>query len=235
MRKTLSMLSVTYAVCALLILSILIGVGRVRHWHNQLDDAQAAARLVRDSLDATHDTTRLVAIIGDSLQVLQKRAIQSAMEKDALDKQLKLTTKMNEVLSAQVASFDSTVAGHTIVNSAGVRTATFHVRQVPYTIESSVSIPNPDTQPDVPPNMAISVVLDVAHLDIRVGCAAPKNGLRTATVSVVTELWLKTEIGSAQQAPEICNPVKPHNKSRFGLGVGAGVGLVVLVHSLLSK
>ena len=66
-----------------------IALARLARVSRARDDARVAAGLVRDSLAAAADTTRVlhfrVETLGESLTVVQRRSVQTAQRADALD------------------------------------------------------------------------------------------------------------------------------------------------------
>jgi len=230
------------AVAALL--SIVIQTAR-------LDRAQTAA----DTLVASRDSTRLLSLklawLGDSMAVVERRAVQVDQRADALDRALGVERAARDSVVASIASYRGVVRSDTVVVSVAdpageagrllaaapgqagldsIRQGTFDLRQAPYTVHATVALP-------VPPErgtMEIGIDLDTLWLEVRLGCGAPNgSGVRAATAIVSGPSWAGIQLGRVEQAPGVCNaaavrdgsgPVR-RALSRVGVSVGYVAGV----------
>jgi hypothetical protein len=221
------------ALAAAIVLVIVLGVQRI-----QLDtarDSAVRAALVADTLEATRDSSRALSIegaaLGESLTVVQRRAIQATQTADALDKALGLERVARDQLQATIVEMQAQVASDTIVVEAhgdSVRSATFDVRQAPYTLHAAVELPRESERG----RLRVRVELDTLALDVRIGCgSANAYGARIAEVSAVAPGWASLRIGRVEQAAGLCTasgPSEPGGRwstvrsvvARLGLSVG---------------
>jgi len=196
-------------VVALVVLGVLLTVQTCR-----LDRAHAATTREAyraDSLEAVNDTTRnlaltnarVAALLGDSLTAVQRRAVQTKQQKDALDVALGLERRAKVDLEARVRTLEAQVQGTTPTTETpeGVRSGTFHLEQPPYTVDATAHLPTPPT----PGRLDVKVGLAPAPIQVRLGCG-PKGdaGVRPAQVTVTGPPWLTLNVGEATQAREVC-------------------------------
>ena len=165
------------------------------------------AALLADTLQAARDTTRTlhmdVGVLGDSLRVVERRAIQTAQKADALDQALGLERVAREQFTAQVSGLRATVGADTVFvdRSDGERRAAFDLRQVPYRVHAEVALPPAPGRG----SMDVRVTLDSLALELRVGCgAANASGVRPASASVVAPAWATVRLDRVEQAPGVC-------------------------------
>jgi hypothetical protein len=167
----------------------------------------------RDSVEAKADTTRQLGgkvqrALGDSLAAVQHRAVQAEAKRDSLDRALDLARVANVELRTSIVSLKAQLQAPVTETALGERTASWTLRQPPYTVDATAILPAPPASG----TLRVSVRLDTAHLTVRLGCGAPRNGVRPAEVTVVGPTWLRTTINTAQQSPELCN----QDKSKAG-------------------
>ena len=174
---------------------------------NEAAGRGARAALLADSLQAARDTTRTlhidVAVLGDSLRVVERRAIQTAQQADALDHALGLERVAREQFSAQVKGLKTQAHSDTVFidRADGERHAEFDVRQVPYRVHAQVVLP---PAPQLA-TMDVAVTLDPLPLDLRVGCGpATAGGVRSASATVVAPTWATVRLDRVEQAPGVC-------------------------------
>lgn len=188
-----------------------------------------ASGLHGDSLAVSLDVTRRVLVATDHNQLaFERRAYQSNLEVDALDKQLKEESAAREKLNLTIAGLEATISSTSGVtlDSDGARLAGFHIRQEPYTVDLKVKLPPP---PDT--GLAtVSVTVDTAHVGVRMVCGKPVDGIRPASTVVTTPKWLNVVVDSAEQNTKVCNDVKPskfweHVKEALAAAAGLFVGL----------
>ena len=145
------------------------------------------AALVADILEAVRDSSRVLSIegamLGDSLVVVQRRAIQAGQKADALDKALGLERVVRDQLQATIAGMRSRVRSDTVVVEApgdSIRSATYDIRQEPYTLHAEVALPRAPERG----RLDVRVDLDTLALELRVGCGVDNGyGVRVAEVS----------------------------------------------------
>lgn len=169
-----------------------------------------ALALQASNVTAERDSTRNVAasvrkvaeLLGDSLRVAERLAVQKTQQADALDRALGHERRARYQMVAAVDSLSRVVASGSVTNDTDdVRRARFDVRQAPYTIGADVAIPAP---PDSA-RMAIDVALDAIPVDVRIGCGAPdRHGVRAATVDAVTPAWATVRLNRLEQVPAVC-------------------------------
>ena len=163
--------------------------------------------LARDSLEAAADSSRIVnakaAAFGDSVAVVERRAIQAAQRSDALDHALGLERAARLRLQARIDGLSARVRSDTVYVSAadGVRRAAFEVRSPPYSVHADVELPAPPE----PARMDVRVALDTIALDVRLACGpATGTGVRPASAVVVAPPWAAVRLGRVEQAPSVC-------------------------------
>ena len=197
------------------------------------EERAARAALVRDTLEAAQDTTRvlpLIGALGDSLRAVERRAVQTAQRSDELDRLLKRERVVRDRLEATIAELRISAVAETVFVADGdsVRHATFDVRQAPYTVHAEVALP----RAPLPGQLDLRAEMDTLALDVGVGCgSAGTAGVRPASVSVVAPSWASVRLGRVEQAPEVCaTKVESRGSAvlstvrrfvaRFGLTVG---------------
>jgi hypothetical protein len=166
------------------------------------------------NLRAERDTTRLVsvadhrvaALLGDSLRLVERLAIQTAQRRDVLDQALGRERMARHIMKAAVDSLASVSRALTTRDSSGagtMRRASFVVREPPYSIAADVELPAP---PDSG-RLDLHVKLDPIVVEARLSCLAPdSHGIRSAAISASSPRWATVELRQVEQAPEVCNP-----------------------------
>lgn len=168
---------------------------------------KAAARA--DSVEAANDTTRFVVAIGairtlygDSVRAVERRAVQIAPRLDALDRALQRITVANATLLARVSALQTTVLGTVLVDSSDTRRASFVVDTTPYRGTAEVALP-----PQGAGSLVLDLRVDPVRLRTRVQCGeTTATGFRPATLVVSGPEWLRVQVDSTQQSPDVCNP-----------------------------
>lgn len=204
----------------------------------RLRDRMARVQLEKSNAIAALDTTRVVALsakdrtrlLGDSLQMVQRLAVQVTQQRDSVDKALHQTSMAKVQLqlavdSLRVKNISSTAP--VVINAAGERTADFHVRKEPYTVDASVALPAVGAGRLV----SLGVRLDSASLHARLGCGDAVDGVRPAQVTLTTPAWLRVRVTKAEQDPAVCNAAlgeKPRSHWRPALAVGPSYNAVRL-------
>lgn len=185
-----------------------------------------AAALRTDSIEAAGDTTRMlmVSALEDHVAYYTRRMIQTAAERDSLDRELGQETRGRAELAAVVDELRDTIAGDTILVEEGVRVARFNVRQEPYTVEATAWVPPPAYKP----TLALGIQLDTAQIGVRVACV-PAVPVNKAVTGITTPEWLPVTVTGAFLDPSVCNP-PPHEPGwweRNDQWVLGGVALVL--------
>ncbi len=195
------------ALVAALVLAV-----RIEEWRLAAQRRRSAAALLATSNEsAARDTSRDVALqnarvaklLGDSLRLVEKQAVQVSQKRDALDRALDRERVARYSATAVVDSLERVVAARdSFVGSTAPerRVVTFHVRQEPYTIDAEVEVPPP---PDSA-TMRVKVAVDPIPIEARVTCAQILEGSKVAAVSVRTPAWVNVRMGIVSQSPEVC-------------------------------
>jgi len=196
-------------------------------------EAGAANALRADSTAAAADTSRMLAadaqravekLFGDSVAAVQRRVIQQQQRADGLDAALGLERIARTTAVAIIDQLTATIASQrpTHVDANDVRTASFALRQLPYTVDATASIPPPPTQAA----LHIRITLDTLSLQLRLGCGkVDPGGIRPATAVLTGPTWATLALGHVEQAPELCRSPAlaqrgPSRLTWFGLGAG---------------
>jgi len=223
----------------------------------RLDRAQTAAvraGLAADTLVASRDTARVLTLklasLGDSVAIVQRRAVQVDQRADALDRALGLERAARDSLSATVAAYRAVIRSDTVFDTVqvnvkdgsgasgsapadpdGVRRGTFDVRQVPYAMHAEVELP----APPVSGSMKFEIDLDTLRLDVRLGCGpSVVAGARSATLTVIGPSWATVRMGRVEQSPAVCSGLDVGSErlaaikgllSRVGISIGYVAGV----------
>ncbi|MDB4878550.1 MAG: hypothetical protein JWM41_4996 [Gemmatimonadetes bacterium] len=236
--------------CLTLGITVRIEEGRVSAEQSRAATAALAVTNLAAERDSTRNVARtnkrVAALLGDSLQLVEKHAVQVAQRGDALDRALGRERRARYALDASVDSLHRAASTPVAVNhDDGIRMARFDIREPPYTVQADVSMPPP---PDSA-HIALRVSIDAIPIEARVSCSpANEDGIRTATVTASSPPWAKVRFGHVEQSPELCTSpalvrsrtprrlvrftplvigggrvVATDGSSRWGLFVGAGV------------
>ena len=202
----------TVPVTIVLIVSLVLGGAVVvqRHQLSVAREQSVALALAAENAVAERDSTRTIStlnrtvakLLGDSLALVEKRVVQVAQARDALDDALGRERRAAFVMNVVIDSLRQSMATVATVNDSGdVRRARFDVRQVPYHVTAEVVVPQP---PDSA-RMSVQVVLDTIRVGARLTCAAPNaQGIRVASIVASTPTWATVRFGQVEQAPEVC-------------------------------
>ena len=167
-----------------------------------------------DTIAASHDTSRTVglsvSVLADSVHAIERRAIQALQRADALDHALGVERAARDSLSVVILGLRATTLSDTvhdtIVVSAAARpdtdrTATFELRDPPYTTHAEVRLPAPPSRA----TLTLAVQLDTLDLSLRLECGAPgADGVRPATAVLTGPRWATLRLGRVEQSPELC-------------------------------
>jgi hypothetical protein len=198
------------------VLAIELVVSRVELAHNRATSASNALRA--DSLAAALDTTRAIAlslksrnaILGDSLQALERRAVQvAAVDRDALDKATGRTSVVRTGITVTPGTVKTEALGASTVSADSVRMAVFHV-------DSSAAVGSTrfvaDVVTRIPPppalaSLSLSLKLEPIHLEPRIQCGAPDaGGVRPASLAVLAPVGVTTTLEPLTIDVHACNP-----------------------------
>ena len=195
---------------SVLALACALTLGVEQHRLHAAQSSAAVAALSASNLLAERDSTRdvananrrVAALLGDSLRVVQKRAVQMEQRGDALDRALGGERRARYALTAAVDSLERSAVAVAGVDTGQVpRRASFTVRQRPYTVAALVEFAQP---PDTA-RMWLRVALDPIPISARVLCSAPdRRGIRSATVVASSPPWVKVRLERLEQSPELC-------------------------------
>lgn len=191
---------------ALIALAVVLPIA----WNREQSITREAG-LVRDSLEAVIDTTRLVevSVLHDSLRLYERRVLQVAQESDSLDRALKRERRLKAEVSVAIAPIDMQGTSEPTVDSADVRIMAFrNIRRGPVTIDS-LYVRSPPLP--APAAMRIWARVEPIPLGIRMQCGLKEiDGIRPAFATVRAPQWATARIDSLQADPDVCNPA-PHN------------------------
>lgn len=193
----------------------------------------ATAALAASNEAAAHDSTRQLAgavakLLGDSLQAVQRLAVQTRLERDQLDRALKLERIASAGLRVTIAELRRELAsGPVLEDTAGTRSASWSLRQPPYSIEATATLPRPPATG----TLAIGVRLDSIPLHLRLSCGAPDQfGIRPAAATLTGPPWARLELGRVEQDQDVCrSPAlvkKGPSRLKWTL-IGAGLVTVI--------
>lgn len=198
-----------YAIAALsfaLALTVRIEEHRVSSERHRAVTAVLAATNLSAERDSTRDIARAnkatTKLLGDSLHLVERQALQVAQHRDALDAAIGKERRARYTLDATVDSLQRIVSTIAIRDSTHPAwQARFDLRQSPYTIAADVVFPEP---PDSA-RIAMRVAIDPIHVDARVVCSSPNEvGVRTASVIASSPPWANLHFDRVEQAPELC-------------------------------
>lgn len=198
-------------------LVLLAGAVALQTWRlGRAEHRAQQAALARDSAEAAADSTRaasarMEAVLGAELAGVQRRAIQQRQRADSLDRALGLERRARVAVELRADSLQAVSTAAVTVDSAdSVRRARFEVRESPYTATADVALPRPPASG----KLSLRVGLDPAPLELRIGCGAPRDGIRPATATAVGPRWLSLELASVEQDPAVCQAPAglPHKK-----------------------
>jgi len=168
----------------------------------RLHQAQLAlqdAALRADSVEAANDRQRALFVRG--LEVQARRIVQLALDRDSLDRDLKLESRARYRLGLQVRDLTAQLTAPVTEDSADTRHASFHVRTEPYTVEAEVALPAPPAEG----TLGLRVALDSIELRARVGCGEATAGVRPATFLLEGPTWARLSLLELAQDPAVCN------------------------------
>jgi hypothetical protein len=138
---------------------------------------------------------------------VEKEVLQGAQKRDALEAALGRERAARYAAIAVVDSVEGLIAAENAAIPARdspisreVRAARFDLRQEPYTIVANVAMPPP---PDSA-TLQVKVLVDPIPIVARVTCADVGSEAREASVSVETPAWVRVQLGTVSQTPDVC-------------------------------
>jgi hypothetical protein len=170
-----------------------------RFLNGQLSASRANERVIAlkaSNIEAMHDTTHDLGLIGDTVRAFARRVVQQAQSVDH---------PAQYVTGVAVRQMDTTVVAR------GRDTIPFHIRDEPFTIDALLSRQLNDDSAA----LALHVVVDTIHLVARIECSpGTEAGIRAASIMTTAPPWANIRFGAVQQTPEVCNPVQAEKISR---------------------
>ena len=159
---------------------------------------------------AQRDSTRRVALenhriatlLGDTLQLFERKVVQVQQHRDALDRALRTERIARYAMLATVDSFHrAPIAAEQQATRGSVRRAVFTVRDAPYEVHAEAELPaDPDTA-----TLVLRIRLDPVPLRVRLSCgAADANGIRAASIGAEAPPWAAVRFDKVEQSPDLC-------------------------------
>lgn len=186
---------------------VIMGVrGHINDLNAQID----RLRIEKDSVEAVADTTRLVevAALEDSLDLYQRRIVQTEQERDELDLELRQERAFRASLSVKVDSLTSELSAP-VTEAADTLKMHFEQDTVPYSLEADVVVPpvDPVTLTRADAFARFTVRIAPIPLEARIGCSPNVDDtFNQATLNITAPEWANIQIGEVQQEPRVCNP-----------------------------
>lgn len=196
--------------------ALLLVAGAVAFTRDRILSAERDTGLVADSLAASRDTTRRLelakSVLGDSLQAVQRRALQVAQRADSLDVALGLErkAKVSAVLNFEAIRALNVTATKVLEDASDTRHASWRfVRSPLFPPFDSLVIDAHVPAPPAPAMIDIAIGFRPVAFAARLSCGAPdpaQHGVRSAEFTLALPTWMNAHIGEVQQDPDICNP-----------------------------
>lgn len=189
----------------------LLVLGAFALQNERLHRAQAEAfrlALVADTLAAARDTSKelhlALGVLADSLHIVERRALQVAQARDALDRQLHVRRIARDSVVVRERVLDrsvTSIAPQVLRDSA--RRAAFDIRSPPYTVHAEVIVPGKTSEDSA--TMKLRVVLDSIPMEVRLSCGERVlAGVRPAVVTVSGPQWAQLHLARVEQEAELC-------------------------------
>jgi hypothetical protein len=226
---------------ALVVAVVRIEEGRVARARQQAGEYALQAANAHAEGDTTRRVddlnARVARVLGDSLRLVERLAVQQAQRRDELDHALRRERLARYAMTVRAESLamvaQAVTEAETADASSSIRRTSFRIRQAPYTIAADVALSGaPDTG-----TMSIHVALDTLRLETRIGCAASNAaGLREATVSVTGPRWASVRFDRVEQSPDLCGSPALARERRTSpwLAIALGAGAVLDRHGRVS-
>lgn len=180
-----------------------------------------AALLRADSVEAALDHSRVVrGVLADSLMLVTRRAVQSEIQRDSLDRKLKVRTRATADVSVHIP----VITADSVKGTQDYTRLTFDTYERPFTIHAEVSLA--DT------SAAFNIRTDTASLHLRLTCE--DGDVKKARAFVSGPDWLNMNITGVQQDPVVCNaPLVQKQESRQRTKFAVLAGAAILIGILL--
>lgn len=176
---------------------------RVRSLQAEAMDLSLHVDSLEVAADSTRELTRLADGLASNLRIFQRRALQSELRADELDERLQEESRARLAAELQIDSLRARAEAPVVVDTVtDTRSASFDVRQEPFTVAAQVRLP----PPPAPGEMDVSVDVDPIGLGVRLTCGETDGRVRPASVLLTTPEWLTARVDSVRQDPEVCNP-----------------------------
>lgn len=188
-------------------LFLLVGLLSAATYISKLRETIYRTELAKDSIEAVNSQT---VKVGDTWM---RRAIQTELVADSLNKALKTKPKVIVKTEFVVTPVDGTVVAPIAVSDS-LFEMKFHEVKPPYTVDAAV-IGNTLSKVG---SLTYSVKLDPFKIGVRVDCGVETNGIRPATVGFETPTFIAVSLDTVRQSKEVCSlrPVlAPQNKSKL--------------------
>ena len=198
--------------------------------------------LARDSVEASHDTTREVhvASLHDSVRVFVRRVAQQEQRADQLDRALRARRVARVSAETHIAPLDTAVRTDTVfVSTDSVWHVPFSVRRAPYSVTGEIAhrASNKEflgVRADV---VSLKVDLDSIPLGVRLSCqAASGSQVARGVAAIVAPPWARVVLSDVEQEPTVCNPAVERASTRqrfrdFAHRAGLSVGVAAISES----
>jgi hypothetical protein len=202
---------------------ILLGMAaRLKLEHNLRIKAQQRERIaqieainVQARLDTTLKiTSDSIKVLGDSVDLYQKRVIQEKQIASELDRKLGQFAVANYNLTLRIDALNRIVQSPVVDSQDSLR-ALFRVNQPPYHATADVALPKKITS-GAQGRMNLIITQDAFPLSAHVGCGpAGQNGVRAAYLNLISPTYASVRLDSLTQAIGVCSPtpdkLKPKN------------------------
>lgn len=225
------------ALSAALALTIHVEGGRVTAARQEASSVALEASNVAAERDSTRvfarATSTLASLLGDSVRLYERRVVQVAGERNALDAALHAATGDEQIaaygLHATIDSLHRIVAAaqsgaanggrqdvqdvqtvQNVQNAHNVRDVqdVQDVRRAEFIVRQPPYTLRARAEIPPPPDsarLAVRVALDPIHVAAHVTCAAPdRNGIRTASVVASAPSWATITFDRLEQSPDLC-------------------------------
>lgn len=179
-----------------------IGVQELQKRSLRAENVELALDL--DRSQAEKDSTRRVLRgLKGAFAFWQRRAFQTTLERDSLDEALGQESRARLAAELQVDSLRATAEALVVVDTVtDTRSASFDVRQEPFTVAADIRLPPPPSAGEID----LGVDVDPVALGVRLTCGESDGRVRPASVLLTTPEWLTARVDSVRQDPEVCNP-----------------------------
>ena len=198
------------------------------HWTNE---QCALVQLRADSAEAARDTTRLAEIraLRDA-KLWQRRAVQTTLQADQLDRILKSTSAARAALEIRLADLTAQVTSQgSVIETDSIRYGHFEFAQPPVVARADVQLPSPPEKGA----MTLQLAFDPMRGSARVTCGQVSHGVAPATVDLVMRPpWAANTtvtIDSVVAEPRVCSPIAANVQIQGALKTPWWTNLVAVI------